>query len=319
MILMNFYTVKNLIISFILFISSILIYTNTRSLIPFYTIVFLVASKDKKIEDGFKSYFLGIIFSLLYVFANYFTGKIPTRILDGNSLGLINPNLTSFFITEAILIYFYVRYEKITILDLYILAFISLLVVKVTGCRTGFILILGLLILIFFVKSSSCFQRLILKYIFIVCIFILLFCYIGLFFVHSIGLFSKIDEILSGRFRWGQIYFILYGINLFGSNTSNIADFGYGNLNLDTGFFYCLIQFGIFYFLFFIGLYYKSLIENKKNRNYKNLILILMIFTGLVSESLWIPITNNIFILICEPVLFSTKKRKHLKFLSTIF
>ena len=315
----NSYTLRDFLFSLVLFVLGVFIYKNSKSLIPFYTILFLIAAKGKKIESAVKAYFKGMFVSLLFIIGCYSAEIISTSIVDGNSLGFINPNITSFFVTELILLYIFLRYRKISILDFLILIPIVILIGKITGCRTGSVLIFIILLVLFFIKVSRLFRFYICKYIFLGCIFILLFCILGLIFVNINDFFAKANELLSGRFSLAQVYVGIYGIHPFGVDIKDASEQGFGHLVLDMGYFSCLVQFGVVYFTVFIGMYFLLLQQKRKEKEFSSIILIFAVFLGLVSESHWIPIANNIITLLCVQILFSKRHKQNGKFIKLIF
>ena len=179
----------------------------------------------------------------------------------------------------------------------------------ISKSRTGLLMAVLMILCALCLRKYTKVRVLFFKYIKFVLISIVLICGFGIMFCQVIPFFTKIDSILSGRFRLAQIYIAVYGITPFGSVIDSINDMGYGHLVLDNGYARLLVQFGLVYFFVFLSLFLFSASHFCKNQDSKSLLLIFAVFIGLVSETHWIPINTNIMICLCSVLVFPIVKK----------
>lgn len=310
------YRLSELLFILILLGISILIYKAVKTAIPFYTILFIIATKNKSLAKIFKYNLYGIVFAYGLVILLAITGFIHTEynpIENSNSLGFINPNgLAGRALYITVLIVFLYS-KRLTVLSYFLLFGHALLIGMVSKSRTGLALSLFAIVGSIIIRKSRYLRNLLVKHIRFFLFAIVLLCIAGFIFCQTVPFLHKIDAILTGRFRWAQIYFITYGVNLFGSITDDISEAGYGALVLDNGYAYLIVKFGIIYFLTFIALYFIAASILKNMKDYNGLFLILITFIGLITETGWIPINTNITICLCSIAIYNQNIGKKMR------
>lgn len=310
------YRPRELIIILILLGISVLIYKTVKTTIPLYTILFIIASKNKNLAKIFKYNLYGIVFAYGLVILLAITGFIHTEytpIENSNSLGFINPNGLAgraLYITLLIVVLYS---KRLSVISYFLLFGHALLISMVSKSRTGLILSLFVIIGSITIRKNCYLRNFLIKHIRFFLFTIVLFCIAGFVFWQTVPFLHKIDSILTGRFRWAQVYFITYGVNLFGSITDDISERGYGALVLDNGYAYLIVKFGIIYFLTFIFLYFITASVLKNMKDYNGLFLILITFIGLITETGWIPINTNITICLCSLAIYNQSIGKKMR------
>ena len=309
-IMCNGFAVREISLSIILMLFSLLVYKSSSSLIPFYSMLFFVASKNRNLNKIIFANFLGMLFAVIRVILLAIGGKIPNIYYDGGmALGFRNPNVLSFYIAAMLVYWVYLRYHKIDFFELLFLFVISTPVHILTNSRTGLVLSLLILFFVFLTKTSYKMKSYFIRYSSVLCISIVLFCFLGIVLVNINPIFAKVNSILSGRFSLAQIYIGIYGLHPFGANIDDARSYGFGNIVLDNGYARLLINYGL-YLVLFCGLYLGLLRNNRKY--YKDVrlsIVVLIIFIGLVSETLLIPINSNILICLSSVIFFDGSKK----------
>lgn len=300
-ILMNTYTKKELIVSILLLICGVLVFKKSNSLIPFYSVAFLIANKRVNLNRVLNGYFLGVLIGLIIVFCNCGVTVFP----DGSySLGLSNPNMLSHFVVMEIVIWVYFRYKKIDWFEFFTLLIFSFLVGIVSKCRTGIGLSFSIIFTAFLCEINIHFREFLRKRINFICISLAIISVLGVVLLHVVPFFSLLNKVLSNRFVLAQVYLGLYGVSPFGVDISDaIQQLGY-TVVLDAGYMRLLVNYGVVFLLLYVFVFLKTC--KKINRyNFSSCsILILSVFLGLVVESLWIPINTNIIFIFCTIFIF---------------
>lgn len=304
-VLLNYYSLKEIFLVLFLFILGILIYFESKSRIPLYVILFMVAAKNKRINFILVGNVIGNLLGIFIVISYYFLGRIKTSLLDGgNSLGFVNPNTLSFCILYVTLIVIYLRFDKIQLIDNCIVFIITILNYFITKSKTGLIVGGFLFLVIFLVKLFPRFKFLFNNYSFICNICFFLLCIFGIILTNTISFFTHLNYYLSGRFGFAQIYLLVYGLHLFGADISDIDNYDYGHLVLDNGYARLFINYGIIYAVLFIVLL--ILFSKQKKELIQNKIFVFLIMLGLITETQWIPISTNMGLVICSSFVFNS-------------
>lgn len=300
-ILLNTYSKRELFISILLILCGVLIYKKSNSLIPFYSLAFLIANKRVNLNRVLNGYFIGILIGLIIIFLNCGVIVFP----DGSySFGQTNPNMLSHFVVMEIVIWIYFRYNRFTWLELFILIILSFLIGMLTKCRTG----IGISVLIvctaFLCDGNKHFREFLRKSINYICLSIVIISALGVFLFRVVPIFALLNSVLSNRFSLAQVYLGLYGVKPFGIDISDaIERLGY-TVVLDAGYIRMIVNYGVIYFALYIFIFLKTC-KKINRRNFSSCsFLILAIFLGLVVESLWIPINTNIIFVFCSIFIF---------------
>lgn len=307
-LLLQSFSVRELLKASFILIIALFVYLNSGSVIPLLLIFFFISSKTINKDSIIQTFLFGNIISVVILIQLYLLGIIDTRIFDGgNSLGFRNPNSLSYHITIIILYWIYLRYNRICFIDFFFLIIISIVFGIVSNCRTGIFLNFGIIFLTFCVKYIKKVRKLYKKVSFPFIILICVLAITGCIFVNFNPLIDKIDRLLSGRFRWAQIYLGLYGITPFGTFfTEKITE----NLPLDNGYANILITNGIIYFIIFIFIFWKSLRQANRNDNMRLSIILFSVLLGMITETHFIPIAENCVIILCFDSFFGKTKYK---------
>lgn len=300
-IILNTYTIKELFISLLLIACGVLIFKNSNSLIPFYSVAFLIANKKVNLNRVLNGYFFGVLIGLIIVFLKCGVTVFP----DGSySFGLANPNMLSHFVVIEIAIWLYFRYKRYNWFEFLLLVIFSFLVGTLTKSRTGIGILFSIIFVAYLCEGNLYFREILRKRINFICLALVIISVLGVVLFQVVPFFSIINKALSNRFRLAQIYLGLYGVKPFGVDISDAIDqLGY-TVVLDAGYIRMIINYGIIYFLLYIFIFLRTCKTLNKNNFSRCSFLILAVFLGLVAESLWIPINTNIIFIFCSIFIF---------------
>lgn len=193
------------------------------------------------------------------------------------SLGFDNPNATSMFVVQTIMIFFVYKNNLGKILSLILGAIIA----YYAASRTAFIILICFFLMFFFVKSNIIIRLMkwtSIAFLIFVPIFLKLFIANGVWLIGGYDL----DQLLSGRLSLIQeFYRLVGGLSLFPS---------YNDFPLDSGLANIILKGGMLFYLFFIYMSYLYL-KNETNRYFIYLFISFLML--LISENF---ITGNMLL-----------------------
>lgn len=286
-----------------------------------YNFIFLIAVKNHDLKPILKANFWGILLAFILIAFSSQLGIIQTRIMDGgNSLGFTNPNCFSNFAAILLVNYALRNYYKIKMHNIVSIFFITLLVYFICKSRTGLMLNLALVLGLFLFKTVKPSKSLFKRMIFVFCFLALVLGLVGVFLCNIVPFFTKMNQILSGRYAQAQILLLKYGVHPFGSFIEELDDagrsklvesIGASNVPLcDNGYARLLIQYGIAYLVFYIFVSWKTIGFYRKNNQFNYLLPLLLVLVATISETFWLSVNYNILYLCLSKWIFQ-KNRTH--------
>ena len=281
-------------------------------------------NKDKLIEVGLKTYiivfFMIVISSLLNLIPDW---TYPKEQILRHSLGFYYPTITIAFYLMIVLMYVYLRKNKITIYEIIILQTLNVFLYKYTDGRTSFILATIILVFVLLKKISiinTILKNNIFKYILKICCYILpvLSLTFILLMVYLYGInnsFSyRLDDILSNRIELSYEALKEYKITLFGQQIQwkgwggigydeNINLKGYTYNFVDNSYVRLILDCGVIFTVLVIVGYTSILIKNYKSSNYWNILIIFVILCIAEIEPCLVDFNSNIFLIWFIPLI----------------
>lgn len=324
------YRIFDFIKIFFLFILGFLIQKTSGVATVIYNFIFLIAVKNHKLEPILKANFWGILLAFIIVALSSQLGIIQTKIMDGgNSLGFTNPNCVSNFTSILLINYVLRNYYKIKMHNIVSIFFVVLLIYVICKSKTGLILDLVLVLGLFLFKTVNLSKKLFKRLIFLFCFIALVLGLVGVFLCNIVPFFTKMNQILSGRYVQAQILLFKYGIHPFGSFVEELDDasrvkliesLGVSNVPLcDNGYARLLIQYGIVYLIFYIFTFWKTIGLYRKNNQFSYLLPLLLVLVATISETFWLNVNYCILYLCLSKWIFK-KNRLHVsKLFSIVF
>lgn len=284
-----------------IFLVIVLIIVSRNSLdnkIPIiYAFIFVIASYKKNLKLIIRSIFITYTSLLLLSFTFSKLGIIENleiyRPEDGKirySLGMTHPNTFYIYYFISISSFIYLQ-NKITLLKKIIILLVSYYFYYLTDSRTGFIMIILLLISVQLTVNLNFEKYKIFKYIILNLFSILtITSYSATVLFNNSAIFGFLDSILSHRITLMKKFYDMYGINMWGNFVkykaleNGIVSNQY--MILDNTYMYLLIDMGLIFTIMLCILYYrlfKILISMKLN---KELIIISIYMLFAFSERL---------------------------------
>lgn len=328
-ILIDFYYERNIkivtIIALIISVMTLIIAKNTT--LSILCIIFLALKKcdlNKLIVNIFNIYasifFAVISLAALNVIPDwiYYRGDIVRH-----SLGFSYPTDCISFYLIIVLMYVYVKKEKITIIEVLSLETLNIFLYKYTDGRTSFLLITAILIIVIISKVKFIYNPLsksillkiskIVSYCLPIFLFIL-YNFLTFMFIRNDNVAQKINIALTDRLQLTGSAYLNYGIPLFGDEIKwngwggygyrdkiNITEFKYNFV--DSSYAKLIFDIGIIPTLMIIVSYTIILVKNYKEKNYWLLLILLFILIWSFIEPRLIDITKNPLVLVLIPML----------------
>lgn len=304
---------KRKIVLFILFIG-ILSTIFSRDFQIFSYILIILAAVNVDINKIFKVYlWVHLTMIVTFVFLSS-TGLIQNVVFD---LGVRNRNTLGFsWTTVSPMLFFfiicnigYLNQKKITVLEILLLFFSSVLIYILTDSR--FIFLMQLLVLMFimvyrfnsnFIKGlleSKVIKNIIMIFPFVICIFSF---FIQFLYDSSNSLHLFLNQLLSGRLELGHAALMEYGLSLFGKNIEWVG-FGVGAdptkvyNYVDCSYVQILLSYGIIILLIVIFAYFLIIKQAYVKKDYMFILIILSILILNITEPRLINIIYNPFII----------------------
>lgn len=275
----------------------------------------IVGMKNIDIDKLFKGMFniraitfIGIVtLSLLGIIENqsiemWRSGGFDVRY----SLGFGHPNTLHLSLFILVSLYFYVRYERLNVLDYLLVSIVNLFIYSYSLSRTGCVVVFIVLILMVISKIRICsIRKLIIKspkYIF------LLLCIISFLFAYLYGksaLVTALDIPFNGRLRYSNYYILNYGLTLFGNNIT-------GDINalFDNGYLYLYIQFGLLGLILISNLILLACKYAEKTNNVCQSVIIISYLIYIFTESFTPNIFMNNMLFFAIPMIYGNRNKR---------
>lgn len=220
------------------------------------------------------------------------------------ALGWNKPNsaFLSAFLTVVVIMYLY--YDKLNIWHLLLTSVPMIILFRLTYCRTGMILFLGLWVLIFLEKVTK--NK---KYYKVFCLSYagaFLLSYLSVRYYQSTSEVSKVlNHLFSGRIDIMKTYYSTVGLSLFPRDIS-VFSF-YSNRIIDNLYMSITITSGILSGILFVFLLTKLMFWLYKNMFYKEIIFMVIFAAYAMLEQFPLNPSMNPFILLLAVLLYGNK------------
>lgn len=315
-ILITKYKKKEIIITLVILMFSIISSYRTSDMRTIWFALFLVGSKNIKFESVVKvSLYTMIVCCSVFIIMSLFGLSSITSVSDVKgvrfSFGLGHPNMASAYYCIITALLCYLRKDKIKIWNIIVLFILGIIVFYLTKCTTGIILSSFYLILVLLLKLN------ILKNNFVkysICIF--LFLLIAFFSIAPIVYndnLSYINSLLTGRISQSNYYINKYGINLFGSNVFSDLNSKTTDNILDNGYIRILVVNGLISYVFIVYNYINILKKCLKNEKYNLFTLIAFFVVYMCVENVSTYIFMNVTFLLFKTFIFREDKNEYTK------
>lgn len=272
----------------------------------------LCASKgidfNKAVQLSFKT-----MLSCCIVFVSMFMlGLSQETLVDSSrgvrhSFGLGHPNMFAAYYTLLIAQYIYLKFDKIRIGKIILLAIGSVMVFSISKGITGLITSVATITIICILKYFP-FKKMNAKFVAIVLmITIALITIIPIIYSNR---FALLDTMMTGRLHQANFYYKKYGISLFGNNVNADLNSPYTDNILDIGYTKMLLNNGLIYYIVVVGGYMLTMFKACRD-NRRDLISILGCFMlYMCTENVATYIFMNVTMLLFKNFIFLDKNNK---------
>lgn len=314
------------IIFIVLFIIAIMITILAKNNGIICTLIMLATLKkldfDKLIKIAFKifsvAFFITVGLTLLKILPNW---EFNRGTLTRYSLGFDYAATGVSVYLVTIMMYFYIRKNNATYMELLVLELINIFVYRYTDGRLGFVLIT----LILLVQLLSKFEfiintfnsKFIQKLLKIIChtlpiILFILYHLLIIMYANNSPIANKANKLLSNRIKLTYQAYRNYDVKLFGDNIKWYSWAGYGYSETDEDFTYNLVDTAYSRMIFDYGLifsallilgYREILIKNYNEKNYWLLFVIIFVLIWAFLEPIILNLGRNAFALALMPLL----------------
>lgn len=267
-----------------------------------------------------KTFFLLLIVGLYFLgFTNNYIMYRDSGIIR-SSMGFSHPNIFGAFVFSIYCEYLYINHQKLRTI---FLIFLSLLVTFIIsyfsdsrGSYLSVILLCGMVLFyrfpIFKVFDNKLVKTAI-NYSFV--IFALFSVFLSLKYVPTSNFFLKLDSILSGRIKFGNMFLNDYSIKLLGNRLHLVGTYeahltGQRSLILDNSYIKLILQYGVIPFLIFMISYIKT---SKIMYNKSDYVFVIIFFIYAIrglTENILFGLYGNIFLLYLSKTFFKEEVKQ---------
>lgn len=320
-ILSSSYNLKQIIV-IVLFLSlGILITIKSKQITVFMSILAILFSKNIDFNKLLKAtlivkvitFTITVVLSFIGVLGN---GDTFRKLADGTiekrySLGYVHPNITYLNFFVIVILYLYIKYDKINKKDYFYLIIMSTVLYLITDSRTGYIsVIIGILVTILFrhgkIFKSKMIRKIIVAMPFICGMISIIF---SIMYSRSSKILVLIDNILTGRLQLGNRFIKMYGLTLFGQKITQGSDIDGAYLRIDNGYISLIMSYGIVIFLIYIFFMVRITKRYLKEENYPRIMLLLVFSVYGLTETYIYNVFVNVALLFISDLLYKSKKK----------
>lgn len=295
-------TIKAWIITVICLLVLIVVLIKSNNVdFPFSIFIVLVAAQfDKK--KIYKAFFRGMAIGMLFVLFLYVIGIVPDVVqirlgIVRHSFGFSLPLILPALYFSLVCAYLFAYQDKVTWKSLMIIFFVQIPIYIYCDGRAPLILtslgLLGVIVIKYANKRKLRDVFLVLGVISLVLALLISFYFAKYYNGSSVQLYN-LNQQLTGRLEWWNLYWTEYSPKLFGqilTRTGGAAVLSNSSLNamiLDNGYLSIFLEYGVASFAMFITLVAVGLIELwKKNELIGMMLWILWICYGVVSNQIY--------------------------------
>ena len=270
-----------------------------------FLFLFIAASKNIKLENVAKIIFYSLIATTIVIIGLALLGGILNTIFIRNTrvgygMGFSHPNVCGHVILSICILRVYLIYDKIKIRDyigLITTLFITLLVTMSRSSVFMMILLIFMMILKKYIQTPNIYKILKNNCKLFAIMLPTISIVLGIIYSSSNSLMVKINDILSDRILWENIYYQNYGIKVFGTkiiSNSSVEIYNYNkNMQvLDNAYMNYMISYGTIFIILFVFAYY-WFIHNIEIQYISLIICILMALLSGVSDNYILSIPYN--------------------------
>lgn len=298
---------KDWVILFSLLLLAFTTYYSSRNIDFSFFLLVVLGMRNKDIYKVIKSVYIGMLLGIIFVLFMYLIGLSPdivqirlgrVRHSLGFSLPIILPALYYSLVSAFILL----KKNKLKSKHILIIVLFSIIIMLMCDGRAPMLLTLLTVFTVYFTTNTSISTKKLSNIFFWISVICLIFAIsMSLYFVFyydSNNIYHfKINEQLTGRAYWWNLYQSTYDINLFGQNILRVGGasindssvFLNSNLMiLDNGYLSIIFEYGVVTFIIFIILLTVNLKILKVKKDYISLIVWLgWIMYGIVSNQIY--------------------------------
>ncbi len=314
------YKLKEILIIIFMGILTLLVCYISKYNILIWVFSFIVCSKGIPLKPiFFKSL---IIYSCIFILALVLSlsGKIPdvTRSNGGTSylkhaLGLGDANTAHAVFLIIITLILSIYYEKLNYIHLIMLIISNTILLAFTICRTSAIIVYFILFAALLEKilcryiSRNTYKKILLLMISLLALYVAFMTISPVFYNETSPMFSKLNNLFTGRFALGEAFFSNYSILPFGNYISEFFAEPQ-SAYLDNGYSVLLLQFGFIYTILYIGLYFALLVKFYRQNNFAGILVITSVLVYMSMENLMTIIYYNLSYFWFRDFLFKNQK-----------
>lgn len=324
MIYCDRYKVKELdLIAIVVILIGVSIFTSGDKTLTL-VLLFIIAAKNIPFKKIVKISLIEISLLVLFIIISSQLGIIQNYVFyrsDGtarNSFGFGYATILGNYYLNIVLMYLYIRDNKIKYFEYILLLLINFYIYKTTDYRTGYMLIYFSIILHFFLIKIQIPQKInrILNPIFYYCV---PFCAVvsialSIFYDNKKSWYISLNKLLSSRLELGKKAFVNYGLHLFGRKIDMVGNnqVTYGGVSLvdynyiDCSYLQIALRYGmIILIILCIAYTFLCVKEIKKNNTILCICILVIALHGIMDPQLML-IPYNVFLLALSGLLSKT-------------
>lgn len=263
------FTPKELILVTILGILGLIVYYSTKREGILLSIITIIGLKGIPYRKLFSMVFQIKLIIYVTLISLAFIGIIPNvkyqqwregiGFVTRYGMGYEHPNLLHTNLFLLVILYIYLKYEKLKLKNLICIMIINAVIYKFSYSRTGYYSICLIIIGTLLIKSRICSKltNLLLR---LALPGSIMFTILTAFLYGRVRMINQLDRLFTGRIYYSNHFLTQYPINLFG------YDLSYDSHLLDNGYVILLINYGVVvFFLYVVG--YLFLIRRFAQKN----------------------------------------------------
>ena len=275
---------------------------------------FIVAARDVDLRRTFRTALRVYIITMTLAVCMYLLGyatDVTKALADGtvgHSYGFINANVLSVLVFQPVLIWVFLKYDRLKIREYLLIIIVELLLYYITRCRSTLVISVSLLILLPNIKvlSSHKYSRRVLSVLTFIAPVCALLSFISVYLYSRGGVaLTAMDILGSGRISNAYINISMYGMHLLPIENNPIFGSPY---TLDNSYIRIGTHFGMLVLILVVYIYTRSMHFMYKREEYERLVVIAIICLLSLFETNLYRLSINIAILFLSEGLYSSGK-----------
>lgn len=275
----------------------------TRELTLLKIILLAFMLYHTNLQNVLKDYFISLMLAILFIITVCLLGIISFFYVgdyeSAISFGFLNPNIVPIIILALFQVYNTKHSFSLTLKEINVELLIAIFTFICTQSRTGILIMIVYLLLVFISLQLDKKESRILKCPFFIAKYLFILLFITSFFLMSSysvesGFYRHLNNLLSGRLLAWQNYFNIYSVKILGNNIDTTM-FG----SFDNSYLVLLLQFGLLTFLFYLILFYKLSDYCYKKKSW-------VIYSGIIATELYaVSEYGAILVNVCPSLIFA--------------